>query len=253
MMEEDLSSRAAEMARGTMCFINTMGFLASPRLIAKAPTLPSREHILEHIDSFVRVLASAASSTQTSEGGTWRDSEPHVLRLRELFRKWMPERGLSPEIIQTARKCLLALGVSEPPEGWDVFENTEDDSPITDSRAAETTPVREALAVSWRFINWASIFVIPAFLACHDPEELRAELLQRIGRYLEIIDLVRDHPVQRHDDERGLLGLEAFALKLRTLLQAWNRDQPVPSEIIQTVDACLKAVGVVYPTTDNGA
>jgi hypothetical protein len=246
-MRTDPSSLAAEMAQVTMCFINLMGFFASPRVIAKAPTLPSREHILKHIEDFIGVLASASHSTQPNDGSTWRNSEPHVPRLREFFREWVPEQGISPEVIQIARTCLLAFGVSKPPEGWDGFEGAEDEVPIARSRA---TPVGEALAVAWRFISWASIFVIPAFLAAHDPGELRAELLQRIARYLEALELLRDHPVQEQDDEKGLLRLEPFALKLRTLLREWTPEQPVPLEIIQTVDTCLKAIGVLYPTTD---
>lgn len=252
-MKKDPSSLAAEMAQVTMCFINTMGLLASPRIIAKAPTLPSREHILEHIEDFLGVLTRASHSAQTSEGGTWRDSEPHVSRLRELFREWAPDQGISPEIVLTARKCLLAFGVSEPPGGWDLFEGAEDDSPSAESRAVDTTPVGEALTVAWRFISWVSIFVIPGFLAAHDPGELRAEVLQCIDRYLDVIDLLRDYPVQNQDDERGLLRLEPYALKLRVLLREWMPDQPVSSEIIQTVDTCLKAVGVTFSAPGDGA
>lgn len=247
-MNEDLSSFAAEMARVTICFTNMMGFLASPRIIAKAPTLPSREHILEHIEGFLGVLARASRPTQPSEGGTWRDSEPHASRLRELFREWTPEQGISCEIVQTARACLLAVGISEPAGGWDAFEEPEEDSPSAESRAASTNPVAEARMVAWSFINWSSIFAVPAFLAAHNPVELRAEVLQHIDRYLEAIELLRDHPVQSQDDKRGLLRLEPYALELRRLLREWVPDRSVPSEIIQTVEACLKAVGIPLPS-----
>lgn len=245
-METDPSALAAEMARATMCFINLMGVFASPRIIAKTPALPAREHIIDHIEDFLGVLARTSPSAQPSNEDSWRNSEPHVLRLRELLRNWVPEQGISPEVINTARTCLLTLGVDEPPEGWDAFEGIEDQAPT----AKTTTPVGDALAVAWRFVNWASIFVIPAFLAAHNPEELRTELLQRIDKYLEVIDRLRDHPVPQQDDEKGLLRLEPFALKLRTLLNEWIPDQTVPSEIIQTVDACLKTVGVSYPIPD---
>jgi hypothetical protein len=251
MMKTDPSSLAAEMAQVTMCFINIMGVLASPRIIAKAPALPSREQILEHIDAFLSVLARASHSTQASEGGAWRNSEPHVLTLRELFHEWTPEQGISPEFVQTARKCLIAFEISAPPGGWDVFEGIEDDSSGAESRAVDTTPLGEALAAGWHLINWASIFVIPSFMEAHSPGELRTELLQRIDRYLEVIDPLRDQHVQRQHDERGLLRLEPYASKLRTMLCEWAPDEPVPSEIIQTVDACLKSVGVLYSTTND--
>lgn len=246
-MKTDPLSLASEMAQVTMSFINLMGIFAAPRVIAKIPALPSREHILQHIEDFMGVLARASRAAQPNEGGTWRDSEPHVLRLRALFCAWVPEQGISPEVTQSARLCLRAFGISEPPEGWDAFEGAGDDAPIA---KAQATPVDEALAVAWRFISWASVFVIPAFLAAHDPGELRAEMLRLTDRYLEALELLRDHPVREHDDEKGLLRLEPFALKLRTLLRDWTPDQTVPFEIIQTVDACLKAVGFVLPAID---
>jgi hypothetical protein len=250
-MERDPSSLAAEIARATACFINLLGLFASPRLIAKARPSPSREHILEHIEDFLGVLAHASRANQTGRGGDWKNSEPHVLRLRELFREWAPPQGVSSEITQIARACLLALGISEPPGGWDVLEQgSAEDSSSAASQEVIPTPVDEARKVAWSFINWAGVFVIPAFLACHDPRELRAELLGRIGRYLDIVDCIRGRSVPWQDD-RGLLRLEPYALKLRTLLEEWDPVRSVPPEIIETADACLKSIGVRYPPADE--
>jgi hypothetical protein len=117
----------------------------------------------------------------------------------------------------------------------------------------DANSIDEARRIAWRFLNRACIFVVPAFFAAHDPTELRAEVLQCIAGYLEAVVSLRDHPIHDKDDKRGLLRLGTYALKLRELLQQWEPERPVPSEIIQTVDACLKAVGVTLSAPEDGS
>jgi hypothetical protein len=45
--------------------------------------------------------------------------------------------------------------------------------------------------------------------------------------------------------------LKPYALKLRTLLEEWDPVRSVPPEIIETADACLKSIGVIYPPADE--
>jgi hypothetical protein len=249
-MSKDPSSLASEVAQVTAGFINLAGFLASPRIIVGAPELPSREHVLKHIDGFLGILAHV-QSTYASSGRGWRDAEPHVKALRDRFSEQMPEHGISREITESARACLLHLGIPEPLGGWDAFQGVSD-PPIAHLRAAESPLVREAKAAAWRFINWASVFVIPAFFAAHDPEELRAEALERIDRYLETVSLMREDPQERsYEVERGLFGLGPYALRLRELLREWGPGRPPSPELIRTVEACLDAIGIPLPTGDE--
>ena len=76
-MDEDPSQLAAKVATSLGHFVNLMGYIASPRLVAKAQEMPSREHLLEHVDEYLAVLEHVKSSTGEH---TMITAEPHARR-----------------------------------------------------------------------------------------------------------------------------------------------------------------------------
>ncbi|WP_437309221.1 hypothetical protein [Sorangium sp. So ce388] len=124
----DPAKREAMMARtrrhgmATAGFANMMAAFAAPRVIAKAKSLPSREEMLRCIDAYLEVVAEAKRSLHGEGNQATLDAEPYAIKLRALFADWTPSTTVSPEIQRNARDVLHALGIPEPPEGWDRFE-----------------------------------------------------------------------------------------------------------------------------------
>lgn len=113
--------RAARAATAISAFMNLVGMLAAPRVWANASAWLSREHLLENIDTYLAVADQSG----------WRDSKGQpafqgttgpVQHLRAVAATWEPGHAVPPEVSNAARAVLAALGLPEPPEGWDRFE-----------------------------------------------------------------------------------------------------------------------------------
>ncbi|WP_437745278.1 hypothetical protein WMF39_09820 [Sorangium sp. So ce1504] len=117
-----LMDRTRKHAMVTAAFANTIAGFAAPRVIAKAKRLPSREEMLRCIDAYLEVVAETKRSPHDEGNQATINSEPYALKLRDLFSAWTPGATVPAAIQKNARAVLDALGIPEPPEGWDRFE-----------------------------------------------------------------------------------------------------------------------------------
>ncbi|WP_437969503.1 hypothetical protein WMF04_09460 [Sorangium sp. So ce260] len=109
----DASRKAAQLAQAVAGAVNIAGELASPPFWAEATSWPSREHLVEHVD---RLLSAF---------GTELDQQKFAAparRLRALLSAWEPGPEIPADISEAARELLAALGIQEPPGGWDAPE-----------------------------------------------------------------------------------------------------------------------------------
>jgi hypothetical protein len=118
---EEMAMRAAQLAQRIATAMNLAGLLASPAVMRRVREMPSREHILEHLDGLRTVTDEGAVAT-FGDGSQLSAITPHVARLRALCDAWTPSADVPAEMQQAARDLLAAFGIPEPPEGWDRFE-----------------------------------------------------------------------------------------------------------------------------------
>ncbi|WP_433935469.1 hypothetical protein AB3662_12135 [Sorangium cellulosum] len=109
----DASKKAARLAQAVAGAVNIAGALASPSLWAKATSWPSREHLVEHLDQLLSAFG-AELEAQRFAAPAWR--------LRALLSAWEPGPEVPADISEAARELLAALGIEEPPGGWDAPE-----------------------------------------------------------------------------------------------------------------------------------
>ncbi|KYF79550.1 hypothetical protein BE20_17565 [Sorangium cellulosum] len=122
--EIEQQARFKDFMTSFMCLLDIMAFFASPRLAAKGISLPSREHILQHLDAYIPV---AAEWERNYDGSTRRITTAHAQKLRDLFSAWMPDVDIPADIVQGARAFLDEFGI-EPQEGWDAFEGPPEET-----------------------------------------------------------------------------------------------------------------------------
>jgi hypothetical protein len=96
--------------------------LAAPRVMAKAPHVPSQAELLRILDSYLSLIADAKRRPNNEDNKPHIAAEPHVVRLRELVAAWQPSKDVPDTIKAAARSALLASDATEPPEGWDYYE-----------------------------------------------------------------------------------------------------------------------------------
>ncbi|WP_437912595.1 hypothetical protein WME73_36750 [Sorangium sp. So ce302] len=109
----DASKKAAQLAQALAGAVNVAELLASPSLWAKATSWPSREHLVEHMDQLLSAF------------GTELDQQKFAAparRLRAQLSAWEPGPEIPADISKAARELLAALGIEEPPGGWDAPE-----------------------------------------------------------------------------------------------------------------------------------
>jgi Uma2 family endonuclease len=138
-VDEDPSKFAAKYAVTLASFINLIGWLASPRLVARAQQMPSREHLLGHTDQYLGLLEHAKQSPENPGNQSMIAAEPDARKLRELVQRWEPLTDVPTEIVQTARAFLAAYGIPDPPGGWDAFEGWPDE-PAANTEAETPSP-----------------------------------------------------------------------------------------------------------------
>ncbi len=93
------SEEASKLARSLFGTINTMALLASPRIAVRMTQWPSREEMLEQMETYLRFVDRG----RIGASGMNLDavnSEPHALKLRELFRTWTPSAPVPADIMQ---------------------------------------------------------------------------------------------------------------------------------------------------------
>ncbi|WP_437586263.1 Uma2 family endonuclease [Sorangium sp. So ce1000] len=118
---------ASKLATTIASAINLMGLLACPRAAARVPDdgWPHREVLVDELEAYLAYLVHARGAR-----GEWDlqmlASEPYALRLRSLLMDWNTSSAIPVEITRAARDCLEALGIPEPPLGWDAFEGFQD-------------------------------------------------------------------------------------------------------------------------------
>jgi hypothetical protein len=117
-----MMDRTRKHATVTAGFANTMAAFAAPRVIARAKSLPSREEVRRCIDSYLEVIAETKQSPRAEGNQATINAEPYAIKLRDLVAAWTPATTVPAAIQQNARDVLGALGIPEPPEGWDLFE-----------------------------------------------------------------------------------------------------------------------------------
>ncbi len=118
---DEPSKRAAQLGQAITAAINLAGLLASPLVMRKVGEMPSREHVLGHLDGLQSIIEGASTAT-FQDGRRLSELGPHVDRLRALCASWTPSADVPSEIQQAARGLLAAFGIPEPTEGWDRFE-----------------------------------------------------------------------------------------------------------------------------------
>ncbi|MGK3991098.1 hypothetical protein WME99_49075 [Sorangium sp. So ce136] len=109
----DASKKAARLAQAVAGVVNIAGALASPSLWAKATSWPSREHVVEHVDQLLSAFGAELDQQ--------RFAAP-ARKLRALLSAWEPGPEIPTDVSEAARELLAALGIEEPPGGWDAPE-----------------------------------------------------------------------------------------------------------------------------------
>lgn len=123
--EAEQQAQFKDFMTSFMRLLDMMVFFASPRLAASGVSLPSREHILRHLDAYLPV---AAEWERKYDGSTRRITTAPAQRLRVRFSTWTPTVDIPADIVQEARTFLDEFGM-EPEEGWDAFEGPREGTP----------------------------------------------------------------------------------------------------------------------------
>ncbi|XXY46879.1 hypothetical protein WME91_43450 [Sorangium sp. So ce269] len=109
----DASKKASQLAQVIAGAVNIAGALASPSLWAKATSWPSREHMVEHVDQLLSAFGAELDQQKFAAPAR---------RLRALLSAWEPGPEIPADVSEAARDLLAALGIEEPPGGWDAPE-----------------------------------------------------------------------------------------------------------------------------------
>ncbi|MGK3965823.1 hypothetical protein WMF38_16795 [Sorangium sp. So ce118] len=109
----DASKQAALLAQAVAGAVNLAEALALPPLWAKATSWPSREHLVEHVDQLLSAFGAELEQQKFTAPAR---------RLRALLSAWEPGPEIPADVSEAARELLAALGIEEPPGGWDAPE-----------------------------------------------------------------------------------------------------------------------------------
>ncbi|KYF74833.1 hypothetical protein BE11_36840 [Sorangium cellulosum] len=119
----DASTKAAQLAQAVAGAVNIAGALVSPSLWARATSWSSREHLIEHVDQLLSAFRAELEQQKFTAPAR---------RLRALLSAWEPGPELPADVSEAARELLAALGIEEPPGGWDAPEGPPE-GPSNDS------------------------------------------------------------------------------------------------------------------------
>jgi hypothetical protein len=98
--------------------------LACPRLLAKAPRLPSQDEVLQKLNEALAFAGHAnASAGREDHDRLAQAARPHLIGLRDACGSWAPGREAPPPLKLAARALLVSgFGFAEPAEGWEDFD-----------------------------------------------------------------------------------------------------------------------------------
>lgn len=116
--------------------------LSAPRLLARAPKLPSQTEILRKLDGVLEFIGRMAPTPDNSVHlRQMRLAQPYLLELREACANWTPARKAPASLQLIARTALTSgFGTTAPPEGWDTFDLTPSDPLGPDDSIGECIP-----------------------------------------------------------------------------------------------------------------
>jgi hypothetical protein len=241
------SRSAVEFASAVACFIDMMALFASPRVAAKLDRLPAREVVLDHIDAYLKFLRRVGPHERDRAGVDDRksmlDTEPDVLRLKELFVFWTPLSGLTPEITRAARELLHGIGLPAPDEGWDNFEGPPPDPPQEPEDPDPRPPPTEAelsarpdMARYHQAYMWCRYLASPRMVAKISPAALRHPALEHIDT------LLASYRPVRSDKAKGRafwVDVIRRVESLRVLCEAWDGSETPPPRVQEAARAVI--------------
>jgi hypothetical protein len=112
----------AEVAKVAEAF-NLLGILAAPRLrelwCAQAPNEALYATLQSRMETFAEFCAKSWGSP---DADLYRSAAPLVRSFAEALADAPLKRIKDPRWESQARECLSALGIEEPPGGWESFE-----------------------------------------------------------------------------------------------------------------------------------
>lgn len=122
MITDDDAHRATMSLSRCM---NALGLLAAPKAWASSTERSGeatlRRGVVESIDEAWREVASVSTPVEVVTGLVPPDLVESLGRLRAATTEW--SGGAPPSrLVALARRCLTALGVPEPDDGWELFD-----------------------------------------------------------------------------------------------------------------------------------
>lgn len=237
---ESASNLAARYAITISNFANLLGVLASPGVMAKAKDLPSREHLLRHIDDYIAAVDAWEAMKNSGHmpfelNGKPLEFVPHGHELRKLCENWTPSAEVPKDIMDTARAMLAAMGFSEPPGGWDEFEGypaqpppePESPDPRPPPTAAELAAQPDIVRVNAALV-WCQYLASPKMVAKISPADLRRPALSHIDTLLASVRPVRSNRASTR--ARWIFVIHELEA-LRALCDAWDGSAPPTEQI----------------------
>lgn len=112
----------AEMAFAIGQVMRDATALAAPKVARARAAMPAREELLRDLDEYLATGEKYADAIDPDGAPIGPRMEAVTLRLRALVAGWTPVADVPEDIRVAAREMLAAMGVAEPPGGWDAFE-----------------------------------------------------------------------------------------------------------------------------------
>lgn len=112
----------AEMALAIGQVMRDATVLAAPKVAKARAAMPSREDLIGDLDGYLATGQRHADVIDPEGAPIGPRMEAVTLRLRALLVGWTPVADVPEDIRAAAREMLGAMGVAEPPGGWDAFE-----------------------------------------------------------------------------------------------------------------------------------
>ena len=109
-----------EITTATVAMLDVATLLAAPK-VALGRSMPPQAELLHVLDYYLQVGQQYSDMIDNTDAPIGPRMETCALRLRFLLSAWIPSRDVPEPIRLEARAMLSAMGVSEPPFGWDAF------------------------------------------------------------------------------------------------------------------------------------
>jgi hypothetical protein len=239
---EDRIKQGFRTIATALSFVDALGVLAAPRVAAKVEKWPTRAQLQEMLDVYLQFVDRCKGSTMLANQETVQ-TEPHALKLRELFSTWTPSANVPPEIMLTSRTLIETSGLGAPDEGWDQWEGPPDEPPPTPEEVEQRLKMQTSV---YPLMNKLTILVVPGFAILTAEWPTSDQLQQLIDKYLELLSALKERESPSLEDQR-LIAAEPHARNLRDLFSIWIPSVDVPSEIKHAARALLDTAGFGPP------